>query len=69
MWWHGHIEVHVYRGLGSGKFCRSEDIPVFESPPLHTVYPSAPLDSSGITLNSQPAADTGHALWLFYWID
>jgi len=38
----------------------SEDVPVFESPPLHTVRPSAPPDS-GITLNPQPAADIGHA--------
>jgi hypothetical protein len=29
-----------------------EDVPVFESPPLHTVRPSAPPDS-GIALNPQ----------------
>jgi len=38
----------------------AEDVPVFESPPLRTVRPSAPPDS-GITLNPQPAADIGHA--------
>jgi hypothetical protein len=41
-----------------------EDVPVFESPPLHTVRPSAPPDS-GITLNPQPAAGIAHALPLF----